>query len=107
MEPMYQKDKATSKICRQILSLNLLPAEKIEKRLNVIAEEVNRMSNSMLLKTSCNYIERTWITSTVWPPKQWSMFMQHRRTNNNAEGKKLKKINCEIYSHAWKFLEQD
>ncbi|EFX77784.1 hypothetical protein DAPPUDRAFT_105704 [Daphnia pulex] len=44
------------------------------------------MRDNALLKNFCNNIERTWITSTVWPPKSWSMFNQHRRTNNNAEG---------------------
>lgn len=33
-------------------------------------------------------VSQTWITSTVWPPRSWSMCMQHRRTNNNGEGKK-------------------
>jgi hypothetical protein len=89
MGPIYQKDKATRKVCREILSLNLLPAEKIAKRFNVIVEEVRKMRNNVLLKSFCNYIELTWIKNTVWPPQNWSMFMQHRRTNNNAEGKKL------------------
>ncbi|EFX68393.1 hypothetical protein DAPPUDRAFT_330160 [Daphnia pulex] len=44
------------------------------------------MRDNALLKNSCNNIERTWITSTVWPPKSWSMFNQHRWTKSNAEG---------------------
>jgi len=31
----------------------------LEERFNVIAEEVNKMSNNILLKTFFNYIERT------------------------------------------------
>ena len=34
----------------------------------------------------CSYIETTYIKSTIWPPENWSMFMQHVRTNNNVEG---------------------
>ncbi len=67
------------------MSLNLLPAEKIRKRFYVIVEEVGRMDNA-LLKSFCNYVERQWIKYTIWPPTTWSMFMQHRRTKNNAEG---------------------
>jgi hypothetical protein len=52
MGPMYQKDKATREICREILSLNLMPFEKIEKRFNFIVEKVSKMSNNILLKTT-------------------------------------------------------
>lgn len=55
--PLYQKDKAPRKIYREIWSLNLLPTEKIEKRFYII-KEVNNMSNNILLKTFCNYLEK-------------------------------------------------
>ncbi|EFX71017.1 hypothetical protein DAPPUDRAFT_256316 [Daphnia pulex] len=65
---------------------NLLPGKKSKKKFNATVEEVSKMRDNALLKNFCSYIERTWITSTVWPPKSWSMFNEHRRTNNNAEG---------------------
>jgi hypothetical protein len=61
--------------------------KKLKKRFNATVEEVSKMRDNALLKNFCNYIERTWITSTVWPPKSRSMFNQHRWTKNNAEGK--------------------
>jgi hypothetical protein len=70
------------------MSLNLLPADKIEKRFKAIEIEVGGMRENCLLRKFCDYVDRTWMTSTVWPPRSWSMYMQHRRTNNNAEGKK-------------------
>jgi hypothetical protein len=32
------------------------------------------------------YIEKTWITSSVWPVHSWSVFMRPTRTNNDVEG---------------------
>jgi hypothetical protein len=84
----YRKNKQTRTLCRELMSLNLLPAKKkLKKKFNATVEEVSKMRDNALLKNSCNNIERTWITSTVWPPKSWSMFNQHRWTKNNAEGK--------------------
>lgn len=40
MGPDYQRDKKTRKICWQIMSLNLLPAEKIEKRFKATKIEI-------------------------------------------------------------------
>jgi hypothetical protein len=68
------------------MSLNLLPANKIEKQFKGIVEEVNRMPNNEKLKKFCSYVDQQWIKHSIWPPTNWSMFMQHRRTNNNAEG---------------------
>ena len=70
---------------RQLMSLNLLPAEKISKQFYVIVEEVSKMHDGALLKTFCNYVERQWIKHSLWPPTTWSMFMELRRTNNNAD----------------------
>jgi hypothetical protein len=33
-----------------------------------------------------NYIEKTWITSSIWPVHSWSVFMRPTRTNNDVEG---------------------
>ena len=32
------------------------------------------------------YIEKTWITISVWPVHSWSVFMRPTRTNNDVEG---------------------
>jgi len=33
-----------------------------------------------------DYVQRTWLDSTVWPPSAWSAFKQPARTNNDVEG---------------------
>jgi hypothetical protein len=42
--PDYQRDKTTRKICRQIMSLNLLPADKIEKRFSRFSLSFSRLA---------------------------------------------------------------
>jgi hypothetical protein len=74
--PLYQDRKDVRTICRQILSLNLLPHNKIEKRFKDIEEKVAIIKEDKLTDF-CSYVRSTWITSAIWPPKQWSMFMQH------------------------------
>ena len=85
MSSQYWQCEKTREICRQLLRLNLLPSERIEKRFCAIIAEVEKLEEKKLLKRFCAYVERNWILSTVRPPSTWSMFMQHRRTNKNAE----------------------
>ncbi len=101
MGPLYRKNQETRSICRKLLSLNLMPAEKIPSLFYVI------MSNATgLLRRFCLYIEKTWINHSVWPPSAWSMFMQLRRNNNNAEGchNHLKKLVGTSSPNFFKFL---
>ena len=84
--PLYKTDIRVKTYCRQLLSLNLLPAEKIRKRFADIKEQVQKLPDMTLLNEFCLYVENTWINSTVWPPENWSMYKQMRRTNNNVEG---------------------
>jgi hypothetical protein len=75
-------DSKTWETCRELMSLYLLPADKIRKKFYSIASKAT--NNLMLL--FCNYIETTYIKNTIWPLENWSMFMQHVRTYNNVEG---------------------
>ena len=73
--PQYIRDKQCRQMCRQIMSLNLLPKNKIVKRFQGIVEEVNKMENNAKLKDFCSYVDRQWIKHSIWPPETWSMFM--------------------------------
>ncbi len=89
LAPQYRKDKETRKICRQILSLHLLPAEKIVKQFQNIKDG----ASGLMLKFCC-YVEENYIKSTLWTPSNWSMHGQHIRTNNHVGGthNKLKAV---------------
>ena len=38
------------------------------------------------LQQVVSYIKNVWISSAMWPPASWSMYMQSVRTNNDCEG---------------------
>lgn len=81
VEPLYRRNPSTYKICRKLLTLNLLPHSKIPKAFAKIEKKA-----SGLLKKLCQYINRQWIISSRFPPSAWSVYGQPIRTNNDAEG---------------------
>ncbi|EFX68762.1 hypothetical protein DAPPUDRAFT_329796 [Daphnia pulex] len=65
LAPSYRKDSRTRKTCRELLTLYLLPEDKITKRF----QQIEAAANGLMLRF-CNYIDTTYIKSTVWPPQQ-------------------------------------
>jgi hypothetical protein len=78
----YRNDEGTNKFCRRLMSLPFLPQEHIPTMFASIRKE----ANTEQLKDLCSYIEATWITSQMWSPADWSIFMLPIRTNNDCEG---------------------
>ena len=64
------------------MALPLLPVEEIPSTFSQMKTQVNTDP----LKCLVEYIESTWITSTMWPPSCWSVYLQAVRTNNDVEG---------------------
>ena len=61
--PLYRNDQSTHRLCRQLLTLPLLPAA-------VIAEQFQRLrhrATSELLRSLFDYVDSTWVSSAVWP----------------------------------------
>ena len=59
----------------------------------LLAAEIDPAFQRLRLKASTasleelvQYISETWISSTVFPPKDWSVYGQAIRTNNDVEG---------------------
>jgi len=80
--PLYCDDRSTHRLCRQLLTLPLLPAA-------VIAEQFQRLchrTTSELLRSLFEYVDSTWVSSTVWPPSSWTAYRRPIRTNNDVEG---------------------
>jgi hypothetical protein len=70
--PIYRDEKQARIICREIICLNLMPAEKVTKRFYSIVKEIDRLAaqtDNQLLKKFSNYVHHTGITSSVWPPQ--------------------------------------
>ena len=82
LQRSYSEDDAVYKYIRKLMALPFLPHRQINHmflRLQVEAQ-------TEPLQNLVNYIKRQWIESTVFLPKNWSVYKQAIRTNNDIEG---------------------
>lgn len=49
-------------------------------------ESLSYQAITIQVRTVVDYISRTWIYGSVWPPSTWSVFNKSVRTNNDIEG---------------------
>ena len=69
------------RMCRLLLALPLLPVQFIKHSFDSI---ISQATGPLL--TVCAYMNRQWISSTVFPPESWSVLKMAVRTNNATEG---------------------
>ncbi|XP_074631182.1 uncharacterized protein LOC141889768 [Acropora palmata] len=82
LQRAYSEDDAVYKYVRKLMALPFLPHRQISRmflRLEVQAQ-------TEPLKKLVAYIRRQWIESMVFLPKNWSVYKQAIRTNNDIEG---------------------
>ncbi|XP_076037058.1 uncharacterized protein LOC143022632 [Oratosquilla oratoria] len=70
LQVSYSKEKNIFAYVRKLMALPFLPADKIQLEFN----ELKSKANSSELEKFVDYIENTWIQSTVWPPSAWSIY---------------------------------
>ena len=63
------------------MALPFLPEEQIISVFNTLKEQA-----MVHIQPLVQYVENTWILSTVFKPSNWCVFMQSIRTNNDLEG---------------------
>jgi hypothetical protein len=78
----FHKDDATHKYIKRLMALPFLPHEHIAQ----MFEQLRALATTPVLQALVNYINDTWINSTVWSPQNWSVFRKSVRTNNDVEG---------------------
>ena len=83
LQSAYTHDSKTYKFVRQLLSLPYVPDDHIE---GLFIRFYRKAAGSQPLLDLLEYINSTWITSEMWPPKVWCVFDQSVRTNNDVEG---------------------
>jgi hypothetical protein len=95
LKKMYWTNEVVHKLLKRILSLHLLPPEKIQKMFHYLQEQIlhlfetdlkDKKTEKTLLKCFLSYVDNNWIVGSVWPPIKWSVFNQPITTNNDAEG---------------------
>ena len=82
LQTAYSNDEATYRFIRKLMALPFLPHYEIRPmfvRLSVQAQ-------TQPLRNLTDYIQEQWIESTIFTPKDWSVFKQPIRTNNDIEG---------------------
>ncbi|XP_044164508.1 uncharacterized protein LOC114952152 isoform X2 [Acropora millepora] len=78
----YMEDTGTHSYLRKLMALPFLPAIEIPTTF----EQLRLRANSDSLKALVAYIDSTWVYSSTFPPKDWSVYGQAIRTNNDLEG---------------------
>ena len=78
----YTKDYSVHRYIRKLMALPFLPFHEIRPmfvRLGVQAQ-------TQPLCDLVAYIKRQWIENNIFTPKEWSVYQQSIRTNNDIEG---------------------
>lgn len=75
---IYRRKERVRRICRKLMALNLLPNRFIPTVFRSLKTQVR----GALTRSLFSYMEKTWLRSTVWMLKSWSVFMQPIRTNS-------------------------
>lgn len=73
---------ACTDFLRKLMALSFLPYCEIPA---AFAKLQTSASNDALEKVM-QYIQNTWVNSTIFPPKAWSVYGQAVQTNNDLEG---------------------
>jgi hypothetical protein len=65
-------------LLKKLLSLHLLPFEKIPKmfadlKSQPLSLDVN-LAQANLLKKFLDYVEKQWVTNSIWPTTKWTSF---------------------------------
>ena len=77
----YMLHDSLHRFCRRIMSLPFLPSDRITAEFNAMRTS----ATDQRLVDLMNYIDNTWISSTLWPPSAWSAYRRTVRTNNDCE----------------------
>ena len=88
----------------QLLQLPMVPARDTHRVFERLREDVRGQKMERLFE----YVERRWLHSRVWRPKDWSVYQMAVRTNNDCEGMcyltfslRAQTLNVTVYYRIW------
>ncbi|KAK3698433.1 hypothetical protein QZH41_010007, partial [Actinostola sp. cb2023] len=82
LQVTYQNDEATYNYIRKLMALPFLPHHEIP----AMFARLRIQATTQPLRQIVQYIKDQWIESTIHPIKDWSIYGQPIRTNNDIEG---------------------
>ncbi|XP_035692859.1 uncharacterized protein LOC118427277 [Branchiostoma floridae] len=81
LQRAYNNDHRVYSWVRRLMALPFLPHKAIQPALRALQSRA-----AGALTDLADYVQKTWVDSTVFPPRRWSVYMQAIRTNNDVEG---------------------
>jgi hypothetical protein len=85
LKTAYDQKQSTHIFIRKILALPFLPSDHIRPAFLQLVQ--TSTTGTQQLQQLMTYLSRTWFTNTVWNVRQWSVYQQTVRTNNDVEGR--------------------
>lgn len=82
LKTTYSKRGPEYRYTRSLMGLPFLPSADIRPAFDQLATRATSPELTQLV----NYIDNTWLSSTVWLPRNWSIYQLTIRTNNDVEG---------------------
>ncbi len=89
---LYEHSESVHKLLSRVLSLHLLPSEKIPQVFQTLKTKAGnlKLSKQKSIMQFFEYVEKTWIENSVWTPENWSVFMLPiKRTNADGWHKRI------------------
>ena len=81
----YQRRQGARKLIRKAMALPFLPGEHAYQAFEMLNEQARENTHQMT--DLFNYIDEQWFKNSLWSPREWSVYKQVTRTNNDVEGK--------------------
>jgi hypothetical protein len=82
LKTAYSKRGPEYRYIRSLMGLPFLPCADIQPAFDQLAPRATSPELTQLV----NYIDNSWLSSTVWLPRNWSIYQLTIRTNNDVEG---------------------
>ncbi|KAH3837618.1 hypothetical protein DPMN_111015 [Dreissena polymorpha] len=79
---VYRRRGGVFKYIRMLMALQFLPAPHIERAFETLVLRATTDATRLLVA----YISRQWVHGGSFEPRDWSVFRQDVRTNNDLEG---------------------
>ena len=82
LQAAYSGDDAVYRYIRKIMALPFLPHREILP----MSVHLKAQAQTEQLRSLVEYVRRQWIESQVFTPRNWCVYKQPIRTNNDLEG---------------------
>ncbi|KAK3720985.1 hypothetical protein QZH41_018542 [Actinostola sp. cb2023] len=82
LQTAYSQNDGVYQLIRKVMALPFLPTDQIP----LMFARLSIQAQAPALRNLMDYVKRQWVESSMFPPKDWSVYGQPVRTNNDIEG---------------------